>query len=92
MQEFPFISTQEAAEHQNRGAVLIDVRSKKEFAAAHPGGSISVPLERLTEKIRSVASPRQTVLLYCTSGERSQTAARVLSRLGYTHLFVLKED
>ena len=90
MRNFPFLSLQEAYRRCAAGAVLIDVRSPEEYAKGHPIGSISVPLAQLPGQIRSIAAPLQAVLLYCTGGERSLSAARVLQKLGYKRLFIVK--
>ena len=63
------------------GAVLADVREADEYAAGHIPGAVNLPLSR----IEAVALPRNTPLfLHCLRGSRSQRAAGILKRMGYT--------
>lgn len=90
MPDFSMISQAQCRRSLADGALLIDVRSPQEFARGHLPGSISLPLERLSGRIKALApDPGQSLLLYCTSGERSRTAAQVLRRLGYTRLYIV---
>lgn len=90
MPDFSMISQAQCRRSLADGALLIDVRSPQEFARGHLPGSISLPLERLSGRIKALAPDfGQSLLLYCTSGERSRTAAQVLRRLGYTRLYVV---
>lgn len=90
MPNFPQITRPEAARRQASGALLLDVRSPSEYAAAHPSGAINLPLENIPAQIRTLATPNQPILLYCTHGQRSHSAALVLTRLGYRNLFIVK--
>lgn len=68
-----------------RGAKLVDVRTKREFDAVHPAGSINVPPDKI--KRDEVGLPRDAELLViCLSGRRSRKAARKLMDLGYTNV------
>lgn len=61
------------------GAVLLDVRTKEEYAQGHVPGSINIPLNRLAkEKI-----PRGPLFVYCLSGARSSQACNYLKKQGY---------
>lgn len=72
------------------GAVVIDVRSKSEFASGHIEGAINLPLEVVAEKIATVAPDQDApVFLHCMSGTRSAMAARKLRALGYKQVFNL---
>jgi phage shock protein E len=72
------------------GAVVIDVRSKSEFASGHVTGAVNLPLEVVAEKIATVAPDKDApVFLHCLSGTRSAMAARKLRALGYTQVFNL---
>ena len=84
------INKAEAARLRAAGALLLDVRSAREFAAGHLPGSVSLPVERVGGGIRRLAGPERGILLYCTTGERSRTAAQVLRRLGYTKLYIVQ--
>ena len=81
----------QAQERQQGGALLLDVRSAEEHQEWHPAGSVSVPVERLAEEIGRLGNRNQPVLLFCSSGGRSQMAAQVLRRLGYNNLYIVRK-
>jgi phage shock protein E len=69
------------------GALLIDVRSRGEFASGHIDGSINLPLDRLAAEIASVAPDKATPLvLCCASGARSASARAFLHQQGYAQV------
>ena len=66
------------------GAVLIDVRTKEEYAERKIEGSINLPLDEI-DKITSVVSDKNTpIFLHCRSGKRSGKAQKILASMGYT--------
>lgn len=63
------------------GAVLLDVRSPKEYAEGHIPGAVNLPVERIEE----ISFPRSVPLfLYCYSGARSSHACAWLAGHGYS--------
>jgi rhodanese-related sulfurtransferase len=65
-----------------RGAQVVDVRTKAEFkAAAHPK-SINIPLDELEKGSQKLDSSRP-VLVCCASGTRSGLAVAILKRKGF---------
>lgn len=67
--------------------VLIDVRTKEEFETGHIPGATLLPLNLIPESALDVLPDLdQKILLYCRSGNRSETAARLLIDLGYTQV------
>lgn len=65
-------------------AILLDVRTKEEYAEGHIDGSINIPLQMIgnvTERIEDQSAPIYT---YCLSGARSRQAAASLKAMGYT--------
>jgi phage shock protein E len=72
------------------GALIVDVRSKEEFAADHLPQAINLPLSEVAGSIANVAPDKQRpVLLHCLSGGRSSIARGVLKRLGYQRAYNL---
>ena len=63
------------------GAVLVDVRSEREWAAGHAEGAIHIPLGEVDERSGELPSGREVVVM-CHTGLRSAVAARKLGRLG----------
>lgn len=70
---------------QEKGAVVIDVRSEAEYKEGHIYGAYNFPLETLMNEHRlDVLKENNTpVLLYCRSGRRSGMAAEMLYRKGF---------
>lgn len=67
------------------GAIVVDVREKKEFDAGHIGGAVQVSRQRLKQEV-SVRIPdtAQAIVCYCTTGFRSAQAVAALQKLGYS--------
>ncbi len=64
-------------------AVLLDVRTDKEFKEGHLPESKNLPLQEL-EKIEAVVQDKEIPLfLYCYSGARAGQAVRKLQKMGY---------
>lgn len=65
---------------------LIDVRSAEEFQHdGHVAGAKLIPLPALAQRLEEIN--RDTpVALICRSGNRSQVAAEMLARAGYTQV------
>jgi phage shock protein E len=64
------------------GATVVDVRTPGEFARGHHAGAVNVPLGALPGRLAEIPRDRP-VVLYCASGARSASAARLLRRAGY---------
>ncbi len=62
--------------------LAIDVRTPGERAQKHIDGSVSVPLNRLTENCQTLPKNRP-LLVYCAGGYRSSIAASLLQRNGF---------
>lgn len=83
---------------EGQGALYLDVRSQREFAAGHPAGAINIPIAEpdasgqmvFNQEFLAVAEktlPKDAPLLVgCLSGKRSESACRVLEGSGYTNL------
>ncbi len=71
---------------ETEGAVLLDVRTPREYREGHIPGSKNVPLQEL-ERVAAVAANKDTPLfVYCHSGARSRQAADALRRMGYLQI------
>ena len=62
---------------KNNGGVLLDVRTKEEFAARTIDGSVNIPIEELRDQIGEIPSDRP-IYVYCEVGYRSYLALRIL--------------
>ena len=65
-------------------AIIIDVRSLKEWQEGHLSNAKHIEWTNLESKIGEVSNyKKQTILLYCQSGKRSEKALEILKNLGY---------
>ena len=67
--------------------VILDVRTKEEFAEKHIPDAINIPNEEIgTAEIVELPDKNQLILVYCRSGNRSKQASEKLAALGYTNI------
>jgi len=64
---------------------LVDVRAPREYDAKHIDGSISMPLNHLTERIGELPRDRP-IIVHCAGGYRSSIAASLLMCAGFTQV------
>jgi glyoxylase-like metal-dependent hydrolase (beta-lactamase superfamily II)/rhodanese-related sulfurtransferase len=62
--------------------LVIDVRTPREHAQNHIDGSLSVPLSRLKDNLKTLPKDRP-LLVYCAGGYRSSIAASLLRGSGF---------
>lgn len=67
------------------GAVIVDVRSKGEFAGGHVKGSINIPLEQISNNVNNLKKHNH-VIVCCRSGNRSGMAKRMLQSKGLSNV------
>jgi rhodanese-related sulfurtransferase len=84
------IGNAELRQLQGAGALLVDVRTPVEYAIAHLGGAVNVPLDQLSQISRAWDKNR-AVVVYCATGARSAIAATTLSALGFRKVYNLSE-
>lgn len=68
------------------GAILLDVRSKAEYAQGHIKGSINIPLSALDSVIDKL-DKNKAVITCCASGMRSANAKGILESHGFTKVY-----
>ena len=67
--------------------IILDVRTKEEFAGGHIPDAINIPNEAIgTAEIPELPNKDQLILVYCRSGNRSKQASAKLVALGYTNI------
>ena len=71
---------------KKEGALLVDVRSAAEFAGGNAPGSINIPLQELSSRLKEVP-PSTPVVLCCATGTRSGMAKLMLKKNGYRKVF-----
>ena len=88
-ESFQRISPEEAARRmeEETGYILLDVRTREEYAQAHIPGAICIPNETIGEEAPpELPAKAQLILVYCRSGNRSRQAAGKLAKLDYTNV------
>ena len=69
----------------DRGIMLLDVRTEKEWSQNHIKGAHHIPLHELARRSAELDKHKnREIICYCQSGNRSLTAALRLKRLGFT--------
>ena len=58
------------------GAIIVDVRSKAEYAGGHIAKSKNIPLETVSDYLNKWKKTGQQVIFCCASGMRSGAATR----------------
>jgi len=81
------VSAQLAAERlaSNEPPQLVDVRTPREYELKRIDGSLLMPLNHLTERVREL-SPDRAVLVHCAGGYRSSLAASLLQGCGFSRV------
>lgn len=73
-----------------KGIILLDVRTREEYEEKHIPGSILIPVDTIKEQTKDKLPDKNAVIfVYCRSGNRSATAAKALSSMGYTNVYDL---
>lgn len=68
------------------GAIILDVRSKGEYAGGHIKGSINISVDQLSKNLNRLKNKDQAIITCCASGMRSSSAKSILKSNGYTHV------
>lgn len=76
------VAPAEARRLVGAGARLLDVRTSGEFAGGHLPGALNVPVGDLADRLGEL-DPRRPTVVYCQSGMRSASAARLLRKSGF---------
>jgi len=79
------VDVRDAFARARRGAVLIDVRSAREWESGHAQGARHVPPERIASEATGLRRDDE-VLVICASGHRSARAARALAQMGFRNV------
>jgi len=73
---------------KDKKAVVLDVRTPREFEAGHVPGAVNIPwqspdFDKQVEKL----DKSKTYLVHCYSGSRSAAATKEMTKLNFDHLF-----
>lgn len=84
------LSAAEAQARMDSGdpIVIVDVRTPEEYAEGYITGAINLPLDQIGHEAATVLPDKDAeILVYCRSGNRSQTASQILVGLGYSKIY-----
>jgi phage shock protein E len=73
-----------------KGIILLDVRTKEEYDSGHVKDSVLIPVDILEEEAETKLNDKEApIFVYCKSGNRSTTAAKILVEQGYKNVYNL---
>jgi len=78
--------TVDYAQLVENGAIILDVRSKGEYAGGHIKGSMNIAVEQLSANLNRFKNKEQTIITCCASGMRSAAAKNILKSNGFTQV------
>jgi rhodanese-related sulfurtransferase len=82
------VSTQELVNLINReGAIVLDVRDAKEFAAGHIVGALNIPHSALESRIGELQQFKEKPLtIVCKMGQQAGTSGALLRKAGFAEV------
>lgn len=86
------ITKEELESYIRQGATIIDVRSPQEYKEGHINGAISIPdyqIKRDAQK--KILNKDELIVVYCSTGHRSQKSQKILENLGYINVYNVYE-
>jgi phage shock protein E len=69
-----------------QGAIILDVRSKGEFASGHIKGSLNISVDTLSRSLTQLKDKQKPIITCCASGMRSASAKSILKANGYEYV------
>ena len=75
------------AELVKEGAIILDVRSKGEYAGGHIKGSVNISVDTLKNNLSQLKNKNNAIITCCASGMRSASAKSILLANGYTKVY-----
>ena len=74
------------AELVKQGALILDVRTKSEYASGHIKSSINISVDQLGSNLNKLKDKNKPIITCCASGMRSASAKSILKSKGYTNV------
>ncbi|WP_114790920.1 rhodanese-like domain-containing protein [Niabella yanshanensis] len=68
------------------GALILDVRTEKEYAAGHINGAANISLGTIRKRYKEL-DPQKAYITYCSHGLRSVKAANLLRERGFKQVY-----
>lgn len=75
--------------NSNTNIIILDVRTKSEFDEGHLENEINIPYDEVESRFKSEVTSdfESTIIVYCKSGVRAETASKTLINLGYINVY-----
>jgi rhodanese-related sulfurtransferase len=74
----------------SQAPLILDVRSKKEYAEGHIPGAVNIPHDQLDSRLSEIdAAKTHEIVVHCRSGYRAEIAAKILIEAGYSDVYDL---
>ena len=70
-----------------QGAIILDVRTKNEYASGHIKGSVNISVYQLAKNLSKFPDKSKTIITCCASGMRSASAKSILKSNGYSEVY-----
>lgn len=85
LNKIPQLNVNDAVRLMNDdNVVVLDVREASEYSAGHIRDSVHIPISSLAKRISELEKYKnKKILAYCRSGNRSNSACRILSKQGF---------
>lgn len=77
------VEPDQLSEKIGQGALVVDVRTRQEYAQGHFGGAINIPVDEIEQRLNELGPKVDPIVVYCQSGMRSARAKRILEAAGY---------
>jgi len=74
--------TNQIQTYLDKGAIILDVRTQKEYNANHIEGAILIPVSELDSRLKEVIDIDKPVIAHCAGGVRSAKAVSFLKSKG----------
>jgi len=75
------------AELVKQGALILDVRTKNEYATGHIQGAVNIPVEQLSNSLGKLKDKKKVIITCCASGMRSASAKGILTSNGFSNVY-----
>lgn len=75
------------AELVKQGAIILDVRTKGEYAGGHIKGSVNISVDALSANLGKLKDKNKPIITCCASGMRSASAKSLLKSSGYQEVY-----
>lgn len=85
------LTYEDAVKLIDKGAIIVDVRTEREYNERHIENALLIPLDTINEGVleEKIRDKDSYIIVYCKSGSRSKKAQEELNNLGYTNVYNL---